>query len=122
MNHFVCFQVVHYAMSLLVSWVHSKEEVRQVLFSGNHLMPWLQRLILEDPEPAVRREVCTALYRLCLGTPQAAQTFAGMMLVHLMDYLSVAESMRPPKIEVFTFSNNYYLYLSIITTNLMILF
>ncbi|XP_068081544.1 ubiquitin carboxyl-terminal hydrolase puf [Anabrus simplex] len=97
-------QVVHYAMALLVSWVHSSEKVRQALFAAPHFSTWMQRLVLEDPEPAVRREVCTALYRLCLGSSSGDQTppsfnLTPHMLSHLMEYLPIAESMRPPKME-----------------------
>jgi ubiquitin carboxyl-terminal hydrolase 34 len=94
-------------MALLVSWVHSGEQVRQALFAAPQFPTWLQRLVLEDPEPAVRREVCTALYRLCLGSSSAPVPAASTglnvsahMLGHLMEYLVVAESMRPQKLEV----------------------
>jgi ubiquitin carboxyl-terminal hydrolase 34 len=94
-------------MALLVSWVHSGEQVRQALFAAPHFPTWLQRLVLEDPEPAVRREVCTALYRLCLGSSSspvpAANTGLNVtahMLSHLLEYLVIAESMRPQKLEV----------------------
>ena len=94
-------------MALLVSWVHSGEQVRQALFAAPNFTTWLQRLVLEDPEPAVRREVCTALYRLCLGssstpTPSCntGLNVTAQMLGHLMEYLVVAESMRPQKLEV----------------------
>jgi hypothetical protein len=102
-------KVVHYAMALLVSWVHSSEQVRQALFAAPQFSTWLQRLVLEDPEPAVRREVCTALYRLCLGSSSSPAPAANSslnvtshMLGHLMEYLVVAESMRPQKLEVST--------------------
>lgn len=94
-------------MALLVSWVHSGEQVRQALFAAPHFNTWLQRLVLEDPEPAVRREVCTALYRLCLGsspTPVPAANISlnvtAHMLGNLMEYLVIAEGMRPQKLEV----------------------
>ncbi|XP_063231242.1 ubiquitin carboxyl-terminal hydrolase 34 isoform X2 [Bacillus rossius redtenbacheri] len=92
-------QVVHYAMALLVSWVHSSDEVRQGLFVAPHFSTWLQRLVLEDPEPAVRREICTALYRLCLGGSADPPGITAHMLGHMLQYLGVAESMRPQKLE-----------------------
>jgi len=93
-------------MALLVSWVHSGEPVRQALFAAPHFPKWLQRLVLEDPEPAVRREVCTALYRLCLGSsPPVPAANTGLnvtahLLSHLLEYLVIAETMRPQKLEV----------------------
>ncbi|KAF7284487.1 hypothetical protein GWI33_022078 [Rhynchophorus ferrugineus] len=96
-------QVVHYAMALLVSWLHCSEEARQGLFESEDFSIWLQRLVLEDPEPAVRREVCSAIYRLCLGIPasgeQMESSLVAPMLAQLLMYLSKAESMRPQKME-----------------------
>lgn len=94
-------QVVHYAMALLVSWVHSAEGVRDLLLSSPNFSTWLQRLVLEDPEPAVRREVCTALYRLCLGAASEPPNLAlaAPMLSKLLDFLNVAEAMGPQKYE-----------------------
>lgn len=38
-------QVVHYAMALLVSWLHCSEEARQALFETSNFNVWLQRLV-----------------------------------------------------------------------------
>lgn len=38
-------QVIHYAMALLVSWLHSSEEARQKLFEMDTFSVWLQRLV-----------------------------------------------------------------------------
>lgn len=94
-------------MALLVSWVHSAEGVRDTLFTSTNFSTWLQRLVLEDPEPAVRREVCTALYRLCLGAAPdpPPMALAAPMLAKLLEFLSVAEAMGPHKYEVGSFSN-----------------
>jgi hypothetical protein len=55
----------------------------------------------------VRREVCTALYRLCLGSSSSSvpATNTGLnvtahLLSHLLEYLIIAETMRPQKLEV----------------------
>ncbi|KAK4884213.1 hypothetical protein RN001_000484 [Aquatica leii] len=97
-------QVVHYAMALLVSWLHCSEEAKQALFQSSNFSVWLQRLVLEDPEPAVRREVCSALYRLCLGVSSRNDgidsNLVAPMLSQLLSYLSIAEIMRPQKLEV----------------------
>lgn len=70
---------------------------------------------MEDPELAVRREVCSAIYRLCLGVSAKGETlestFIAPMLSQLLSYLEKAERMRPPKIEVsfgniLVFNNN----------------
>ena len=96
-------------MSLLVSWMHSGNSVRERLFNSSNLSLWLKRLVLEDPEPAVRREVCTALYRLCLCTTGCADSsdtsfsLVTPMLTKLLEFLSIAESMGPQKYEVIFF-------------------
>ncbi|XP_018562913.1 ubiquitin carboxyl-terminal hydrolase 34 [Anoplophora glabripennis] len=96
-------QVVHYAMALLVSWLHCREEARLELFQSPNFSDWLRRLVLEDPEPAVRREVCSAIYRLCLGVSANGEpmenTLVAPMLSQLLLYLEKAESMRPQKME-----------------------
>ncbi|XP_066257421.1 ubiquitin carboxyl-terminal hydrolase puf [Euwallacea similis] len=96
-------QVVHYAMALLVSWLHCSEEARLGLFESPDFSIWLQRLVLEDPEPAVRREVCSHIYRLCLGVSSRGEhmdsTLVAPMLARLLSYLENAESMRPQKME-----------------------
>lgn len=38
-------QVVHYAMSFLVSWLYCSEEARQALFLSSNFSVWLQRLV-----------------------------------------------------------------------------
>ncbi|KAG5873618.1 hypothetical protein JTB14_023780 [Gonioctena quinquepunctata] len=81
-------QVVHYALALLVSWLHCCVEARVELFQCSNFSDWLQRLVLEDPEPAVRREVCSAIYRLCLGVSANRESTE-----------KKAESMRPQKLE-----------------------
>lgn len=59
---------------------------------------------MEDPEPAVRREVCSAIYRLCLGVSASGDgpesSLVAPMLLRLLSYMEKAESMRPQKLEV----------------------
>lgn len=82
-------------MSLLLSWSQSVSHVREALISSSELPAWLHRLVLEDPEPGVRRETCSALYRLTLGTPVVASLFN-----LLVAFMSVAESMTPQTTQV----------------------
>ncbi|KAJ8674345.1 hypothetical protein QAD02_005607 [Eretmocerus hayati] len=105
-------QVIHYAMALLVCWVHSDPSIGQLLFTTESTFgdTWLQRLVLEDPEPAVRREVCTALYKLCLGTVESDEDILSTciydstpanlivpLLTELLKYLPIAETMQPTR-------------------------
>ncbi|KAI5706705.1 hypothetical protein M8J75_010579 [Diaphorina citri] len=85
-----CPHVVHYVMSLLLSWSQSCPHVREALISSHEFPAWLHRLVLEDPEPGVRREACSALYRLVLGSPVVAPLFN-----LLVGFLGAAESMTP---------------------------
>ncbi|XP_014226620.1 ubiquitin carboxyl-terminal hydrolase 34 isoform X1 [Trichogramma pretiosum] len=105
-------QVIHYAMALLVCWVHSEPLIGDSLFSDKQSFgsTWLKQLILEDPDPAVRREVSFALYRLCLGSLESEEGVLGAciidptasklivpLLVQLLVYLPTAEAMHPPQ-------------------------
>lgn len=105
-------QVIHYAMALLVCWVHSDPSIGQSLFATDKPFgkTWLRRLVLEDPEPAVRREVCTALYKLCLGSVESEEDILSSCLLdsspanlivpllsELLEYLPIAETMQPTR-------------------------
>lgn len=86
-------QVIHFAMNLLVCLVHSSSQAREYLWVEPEICEWLQRFILDDPEPAVRREACAALYRICLGNPVAYDTLLGPILSRLISFLPMAEKM-----------------------------
>lgn len=105
-------QVIHYAMALLVCWVHSDPSIGQSFFDSERGFgkTWLRRLVLEDPEPAVRREVCTALYKLCLGSVETEEDVVTSnhlefspanlivpLLTELLEYLPIAETMQPTR-------------------------
>lgn len=86
-------QVIHFAMNLLVCLVHSSAQARDYLWVEPEICEWLQRFILDDPEPAVRREACAALYRICLGNSIAYDTLMGPVLSRLVSFLPIAEKM-----------------------------
>ncbi|XP_077522254.1 ubiquitinyl hydrolase 1 puf isoform X3 [Amblyomma americanum] len=96
-------QVVQCVMRLLASWAHSRPPPPgpPLLLQpppGQGLDNWLRRIVLDDPDPAVRREACTGLYRLCLGVDadgRGGQTYIGPLLASLLDFLSAAQSMQP---------------------------
>lgn len=87
-------QVIHFAMNLLVCLVHSSAQAREYLWVEPEICEWLQRFILDDPEPAVRREACAALYRICLGNSVAYDTLMGPVLSRLISFLPIAEKMQ----------------------------
>lgn len=80
-------------MNLLVCFVHSSDQARELLWSDTEYSQWLQRLVLDDPEPAVRREVCTGLYRIALGNIKTCQELMGPLLSKLISFLPIAEKM-----------------------------
>ncbi|CAL1294964.1 unnamed protein product [Larinioides sclopetarius] len=93
-------QIVSCAMTLLVSWAFSEPQVRVHLFQYPELDRLLKRLVLDDPEPALRREACTGFYRLCLGSNTDGDTgyqFVAPLLSSLLSFLSVAQNMRQPR-------------------------
>lgn len=50
-------------MALIVSWANTVSGIREALYNEDRFLTWLSRLLLEEPEPCVRREVGMALYR-----------------------------------------------------------
>ncbi|XP_073817891.1 ubiquitinyl hydrolase 1 puf [Musca autumnalis] len=86
-------QVVQFAMNIMVSFVHASAEARKSLWAHAEYCNWVQKFILEDPEPAVRREICAGLYRICLGNSQSYQLLLAPLLRKLISFLPVAEKM-----------------------------
>lgn len=86
-------QVIHFTMNLLVCFVHSSPQAREQLWSDPDNCTWLQRLILNDPEPAVRREACAGLYRVCLGNAKTFYEITAPLLSKLISFISIAEKM-----------------------------
>lgn len=87
-------QVVNFSMNLLVCFAYSSEKTREVLWSCEENYEWLEKLILDDPDPHVRRETCAALYRLCMGNSKTYSELIVPLLVLLISFLPVAEKMR----------------------------
>ncbi|XP_020817577.1 ubiquitin carboxyl-terminal hydrolase 34 [Drosophila serrata] len=88
-------QLIQFAMNILVSFVHASAEARRLLWAqadGDHCR-WLQKFILEDPEPAVRREICAGLYRICLGHAHSYRLLLVPLLHKLIALLPLAEQM-----------------------------
>ncbi|XP_052769790.1 ubiquitin carboxyl-terminal hydrolase 34-like isoform X3 [Mya arenaria] len=93
-------EVVHYSLSLLVSWAFSADQVKDCLCSSANFHCWLKRLTLEAPEPHVRREACMGLYRLCFGRTAEGKTgypFLLPILSSLLTFLSDALKIKPQK-------------------------
>lgn len=87
-------QVIHYAMNLMVCLVHSSSQARDYLWSEPGICDWLQNFILDDPDPAVRREACAGLYRICLGNSITYHALLAPLLSKLISFLGVAEKMN----------------------------
>ncbi|XP_052272263.1 ubiquitin carboxyl-terminal hydrolase 34-like isoform X3 [Dreissena polymorpha] len=93
-------EVVHYSLSLLVSWAFSAEQVKDCMCSSPNFDCWLKRLTLEAPEPHVRREACMGLYRLCFGRTAEGKTgypFLLPVLASLLSFLADALKIKPQK-------------------------
>jgi ubiquitin carboxyl-terminal hydrolase 34 len=96
----VSFQVVHFAISLLVAWLYSAEDAGEDAFLASSNLPaWLRSLLLDDPDPAVRRELCTGLYKLCMGSTtdgkRAGMSCTAPLLSVLLEFLDDALVMTP---------------------------
>ena len=96
-------QIVHFAMSLLVSWVYSSnQDLEESMISQSEMRVWLKQLLLEDPDPSVRREMCTGVYRLCLGNSSQGRTGSSLLapiLSILLQYFDHAQMMKPQRRE-----------------------
>ncbi|KAL4111819.1 hypothetical protein QTP88_015704 [Uroleucon formosanum] len=90
-------QVIHFLMTLVLSWSHSVNGICEALLESNQFSMWLCSLVLEDPDPLVRHEICVALYRLC-AVPPANRTAATLLLSQLIKFLDKAECMQPQNI------------------------
>lgn len=98
-------QLVHYSVSLLVSWLFSVPHepnklspVHDALFSSTSLTIWLRNLLLEDHDPSVRRELCTGLYKMCLGSTTSGRTgllCTAPLLSALLELLDDALAIKP---------------------------
>ena len=94
-------QVVHHTMTFLISWAFSDPQIRSSLYQSENLDQLLKKLVLDDPDPAIRREACTGFYRLCLGFTSDGNTghiFIPQLLNSLLSFLKVAQAMRAPKL------------------------
>ena len=59
-------------------------------------------MLLEDPDPSVTREMCTGVYRLCLGNSSQGRTGSSRLapiLSILLQYIDHAQMMKPQRRE-----------------------
>ncbi|XP_069360601.1 ubiquitin carboxyl-terminal hydrolase puf isoform X3 [Maniola hyperantus] len=82
-------QVVQHAMRLCVVWARGGGDAVSLAWSLRRAAP---RLLLDDADPAVRREAGSALYRLCAGGETAV---LAPLLQLLLQHLPRAADMRP---------------------------
>ncbi|KAJ0173738.1 hypothetical protein K1T71_010887 [Dendrolimus kikuchii] len=82
-------QVVQHAMRMCVWWARGGGDAVSLAWSLRRAAP---RLLLDDADPAVRREAGSALYRLCSGGEVAV---LAPMLQLLLEHLPRAADMRP---------------------------
>ncbi|PFX25818.1 Ubiquitin carboxyl-terminal hydrolase 34 [Stylophora pistillata] len=84
-------EVVHHAVSLLVSAAFTDGTVRSSLLQQSNFKPWLQQLVLLAKEPSVRFEACRGLYRLSLIKENSCLT---QLMDALLDSLPLAQSLQ----------------------------
>ncbi|XP_047514444.1 ubiquitin carboxyl-terminal hydrolase puf isoform X2 [Pieris napi] len=82
-------QVVQHAMRMCVVWARGGGEAAALAWALRKAAP---RLLLDDADPAVRREAGSALYRLCAGGEVAV---LAPLLQLLLQHLPRAADMRP---------------------------
>ncbi|XP_048585971.1 ubiquitin carboxyl-terminal hydrolase 34 isoform X2 [Nematostella vectensis] len=84
-------EVVHNAVSLLVSWAYTDVQVSKALMEQKNFKPWLQQLVLLAREPVVRFEACRGLYRLSLIKENSCLI---QLMDALLDSLPLAQSLQ----------------------------
>ncbi|KAL9953976.1 hypothetical protein ACROYT_G041461 [Oculina patagonica] len=84
-------EVVHHAVSLLVSAAFTDSTVRSSLLQQSNFKPWLQQLVLLAKEPSVRFEACRGLYRLSLIRENSCLI---QLMDALLDSLPLAQSLQ----------------------------
>ncbi|KAJ7390778.1 Ubiquitin carboxyl-terminal hydrolase 34 [Desmophyllum pertusum] len=84
-------EVVHHAVSLLVSAAFTDGTVRSSLLRQSNFKPWLQQLVLLAKEPSVRFEACRGLYRLSLIKENSCLI---QLMDALLDSLPLAQSLQ----------------------------
>ena len=98
-------QIVHHTITFITSWSFSDVTVGNILFKLPNFASILKKLVLDDPDPSVRREACSGFYRLCLGQTLSVNginerkglLFIPSLLNSLLSFISVAQNMRPPE-------------------------
>lgn len=61
-------QVISYALTLFTSWCYSDSSIFEQFATHNQTKEIIKKLILDDPDPMVRKEISSAFTRLCLGS------------------------------------------------------
>lgn len=84
-------EVVHHAVSLLVSAAFTDGTVRSLLLQQSNFKPWLQQLVLLAKEPTIRFEACRGLYRLSLIKENSCLI---QLMDALLDSLPLAQSLQ----------------------------
>ena len=90
-------QVVHHTIIFLTSWTFSDTSVGHELLKMPNFAVILKKLLLDDPDPLVRREACMGFYRLCMASASNLKkglVFIPSLLNALLSFISVAQSMR----------------------------
>lgn len=96
-------QIVLHTFTFLTSWLFSDPSIHINLFNFTMFKGLFRMLVLEDSDPSVRREVCTCLYRLCLGNSKNGKIgylFIPHLLNIMLTYLPIAQQMKPYKNQV----------------------
>lgn len=107
--------LVHHMMNFLSSWSVSYAKFPSFNLTEEHKV-LLRKLMLDDPDPSIRRESCIGFHKLHVGTTilmsrfekecsmksesidkPPCWNFSLQLLSCLIEFLPVAESMRPPR-------------------------
>ena len=101
-------QVVSYTLTLFTSWCYSDFAVFDLFFKHKDAKVIVKKLTLDDPDPMVRKESCSAFTRLCLGSNTEGKNiniFTPKVLSLLLSFIEEASLVNVKKITKIESSN-----------------
>lgn len=90
-------QVVFFNLSFFTSWCYTDSSALDIFYKNSLSKDIIKKLILDDSDPVVRKEVSVAFIRLCLGSTidgRNVRTFIPKFLSLLLSFLEEASTVN----------------------------
>lgn len=99
-------QVVIFNLSFFTSWCYTDSTALDIFYQNTFSKVIIKKLILEDSDPQVRKEVSLAFIRLCLGSTSEGRNLRGIIPKFLSLLLSFLEEASTVNINIITANAN----------------